>query len=79
MSERPYPEGIAWDEAWRQRRRADGLESALQKIADGRGMIPDKSTIFMNGRVPEVPKYFNKYDMQEIATAALESQYAEQN
>lgn len=72
---RPYPEGIAWDEAWRQRRRADRLEVALKKIADGRGLIPDKSTIFMNGRVPEVPKYFSKYDMQEIAAAALENQY----
>ena len=27
MSERPYPEGIAWDEAWRQRRRAYRLIS----------------------------------------------------
>jgi hypothetical protein len=24
---RPYPEGIAWDEAWRQRQRADILEA----------------------------------------------------
>lgn len=47
------------------------LRAALQKIADGRGMIPDKSTIYMNGKVPEVPKIFNKYDMQEIARAAL--------
>ena len=47
------------------------LRAALQKIADGRGMIPDKSTIYMNGKVPEVPKIFNKYDMQEIALAAL--------
>ena len=31
MSERPYPEGIAWDEAWRQRRRADRLEAALKR------------------------------------------------
>ena len=75
MSERPYPEGIAWDEAWRERRRADRLEVALKKIADGRGMIPDKSTIYMNGRVPEVPKHFNMYDMREIAATALENQY----
>ena len=47
------------------------LRAALQKIADGRGMIPDKSTIYMNGKVPEAPKIFNKYDMQEIALAAL--------
>lgn len=75
MTERPYPEGIAWDEAWRERRRADRLESALRKIADGRGMIPDKSTIYMSGRVPQVPKHFNMYDMREIATTALENQY----
>ena len=47
------------------------LESALTKIAEGRGMIPDKSTIYMNGRVPEVPKVFNMYDMREIAASAL--------
>jgi hypothetical protein len=31
MSEanRPYPEGIAWDEAWRQRQRANKLEAAV--------------------------------------------------
>lgn len=74
---RPYPEGIAWDEALRQRKRADRLEAALKMIADGRGMIPDKSTIYMNGRVPEVPKHLNKYDMQEIAAMALENQYGE--
>lgn len=28
MSSRPYPGGIAWDEAWRQRQRADALEAA---------------------------------------------------
>ena len=48
------------------------LEEALQKIADGRGMVPDKSTIYMNGSVPEVPKHFNVYDMREIASRALE-------
>lgn len=74
---RPYPDGIAWDETWRERKRADRLEAALKKIADGRGLIPDKSTIYMSGRVPQVPKYFNKYDMQEIAARALENQYAE--
>ncbi len=29
MSNRPYPEGLAWDEAWRQRQRADRLEEGL--------------------------------------------------
>ena len=31
---RPYPEGIAWDEAWRQRRRADRLEKAMASVLD---------------------------------------------
>ena len=32
-SKRPYPEGhIAWDEAWRQRQRADAAELALRLI-----------------------------------------------
>ena len=53
------------------RARVSRLEEALKKIADGRGTIPDSSTIFMNGKVPEIPKYFNKYDMQEIASRAL--------
>lgn len=29
MSERPYPKGIAWDEAWRQRQRADAVEKTV--------------------------------------------------
>jgi hypothetical protein len=29
---RPYPEGIAWDEAWRQRQRADLLEKQLKRL-----------------------------------------------
>ena len=28
-TDRPYPEGVAWDEAWRERRRADRLEKAM--------------------------------------------------
>lgn len=24
---RPYPDGVAWDEAWRQRKRADNAEA----------------------------------------------------
>ena len=54
------------------RARVARLEDALQKIADGRGMIPDNSTIYMSGKVPEVPKHFNMYDMREIARRALE-------
>lgn len=54
------------------RARVARLEEAMQKIADGRGMIPDNSTIYMSGKVPEVPKHFNMYDMREIARRALE-------
>ena len=53
--------------------RVKALEDALCAIADGRGMVPDKSTIYMNGRNPEIPKIFNKHDMQEIANKALEA------
>ena len=31
---RPYPEGIDWDEAWRQRRRADRLENAMASVLE---------------------------------------------
>jgi len=30
--DRPYPNGIAWDEAWRQRQRADELERRYQSL-----------------------------------------------
>jgi hypothetical protein len=29
---RPYPEGLAWDEAWRQRQRADRLQELIDEI-----------------------------------------------
>jgi hypothetical protein len=32
MVERPYPEGFAWDEAWRQRKRADAAEDRLDAM-----------------------------------------------
>ena len=32
-NERPYPDGIAWDEAWRQRQRADELERGITEAA----------------------------------------------
>ena len=53
--------------------RMKALEDALRAIADGRGMVRDKSTIYMNGRTPEIPAIFNKYDMQEIAKIVLEA------
>ena len=31
---RPYPDGIAWDEAWRQWQRADAAEETLDKLAE---------------------------------------------
>jgi hypothetical protein len=32
MTNRPYPSGIAWDEAWAQRQRADALEEAATAV-----------------------------------------------
>ena len=32
MTNRPYPAGDAWDEAWRQRQRADALEEAATAV-----------------------------------------------
>jgi 3-dehydroquinate synthetase len=32
MTNRPYPPGIAWDEAWAQRQRADALEEAAAEV-----------------------------------------------
>ena len=32
QNERPYPNGIAWDEAWHQRKRADLAESKIEEI-----------------------------------------------
>lgn len=32
--DRPYPYGIAWDEAWRQRKRADRLERAMASVLE---------------------------------------------
>jgi hypothetical protein len=36
---RPYPEGVCWDEAWRQRQRAEKLHAAvvllLQELPEG--------------------------------------------
>ena len=32
MTGRPYPDGFAWDEAWRQRQRADALEEAATAV-----------------------------------------------
>lgn len=29
---RPYPNGIAWDEAWRQRQRADNLQERFEQL-----------------------------------------------
>ena len=54
--------------------RVEKLEAALRKIADGRGLIPDASTIYMNGTQPDVPKVFSRNDMQEIAMRALEEE-----
>ncbi len=31
---RPYPEGTAWDEAWRERKRADRMAEAMRLISE---------------------------------------------
>ena len=54
--------------------RVQKLEAALRKIADGRGLIPDASTIYMSGMQPNVPKVFSRYDIQEIARRAMEDE-----
>jgi hypothetical protein len=30
---RPYPDGVPWDEAWRQRQRAESLEAGCDSLA----------------------------------------------
>ena len=32
MGNRPYPDGIAWDEALRQRQRADNAEKEIEQL-----------------------------------------------
>ena len=54
--------------------RVEKLEAALRKVADGRGLIPDASTIYMDGTQPNVPKVFSRHDMQEIARRAMEEE-----
>lgn len=51
--------------------RVEKLEAALRKIANGRVLIPDASTIYRDGTRPIVPKVFNRNDMQEIARRAM--------
>jgi len=41
MSERPYPEGSAWDEAWRQRQRADALEKVMPDLLEACELMID--------------------------------------
>lgn len=59
---RPYPEGIAWDEAWRERKRADRLEKAMASVLE-----------ITEGHVGSGP--FNV--IASIAVNALEGQYDE--
>lgn len=64
MSERPYPEGIAWDEAWRERKRADRLVGIVRMLI---------------GCVEDTKKYPDMHDdfVEELESAriALENQY----
>ena len=62
---------VAFEDYAKLRARVERLKAALRKVADGRGLIPDASTIYMDGMQPDIPKVFNRYDMQEIAVCAL--------
>ena len=65
---------VAFEDYAELQARVEKLEAALRKIADGRGMIPDASTIYMDGTQPNVPKVFSRNDMQEIARRAMEEE-----
>ena len=62
---------VAFENYDKLQARVERLEAALRKIADGRGLIPDASTIYMDGTQPNVPKVFSRNDMQEIAMRAM--------
>lgn len=46
----PYPPGIAWDEAWRERQRADRLAAIVSEARDFlmSGPIPGDETWLVN-------------------------------
>jgi hypothetical protein len=48
MTDRPYPDGIAWDEAWRQRQRADALERLAMEIIHTATDVDDKPIECLN-------------------------------
>ena len=53
--------------------RLHALEDALRLISSGRGLVEDRSTVYMSGRSPVAPKHFNTRDMIEVAEKALEA------
>ena len=62
---------VAFEDYAKLQARVERLKAALRKVADGRGLIPDASTIYMDGTQPNVPKVFSRNDMQEIAMRAM--------
>ena len=48
MTGRPYPDGIGWDEAWRQRQRADALERLAIEIIHTATGVDDKPIECLN-------------------------------
>lgn len=64
---RPYPAGIAWDEAWRQRQRADYLEEALQLERDEvfRRKLPAKYHAALVDIARRIVDYSNRVAGQE--------------
>jgi hypothetical protein len=48
VTDRPYPDGIAWDEAWAQRQRADALERLAIEIIHTATGVDDKPIECLN-------------------------------
>ncbi|NCC85612.1 MAG: hypothetical protein EOM03_16025 [Clostridia bacterium] len=75
VEDRPYPEGIAWDEALRQRKMKERYRKALETIAKGieyRSAAPK-----MDGTFETHPSLMGRNRMCEFAQEVLEANYDE--
>lgn len=62
-SDRPYPEGIAFDEAWRQRQRADRAERIVREIWETfYGQNLQVANWHLNGELEPMDKFFESND-----------------
>jgi hypothetical protein len=60
---RPYPEGIAFDEAWRQRQKAERLERILSEIVDTLyGKNLQLANWHLNGELEPIDSLFEDND-----------------